>query len=105
MAEVKLMVFYPYPKDVEQFEDDYRNHLQLLHRKANIPETERPYTVTKFFSTPEGSPAFYKLFSMPFPSAEALQLLMNSPEMQEVAADAVRISSGGEPVILIGNEG
>ena len=44
------------------------------------------------------------MFTMPFPSAEALQEAMLSPAMQEVAADALRISSGGPPVILVGAE-
>jgi uncharacterized protein (TIGR02118 family) len=53
---------------------------------------------------PEGHAPFYQLFTMPFPSAEALQQAMSSPEMRQVAADAVRISSGGMPVILVGSD-
>ena len=87
-----------------QFDKDYRDHIRLLHQKANIPEDSRPYTITKILPTPEGPAPFYQLFTMPFPSAEALQQAMGSPEMQEVAADAVRISSGGAPVILVGSE-
>jgi len=104
MADVKLMVLYPHPTDTAQFDNDYRDHLRLIHQKANIPEDARPYTVTRFLPTPEGHAPFYQLFTMPFPSAEALQQAMSSPEMQEVAADAVRISSGGAPVILVGSE-
>jgi hypothetical protein len=44
------------------------------------------------------------MFSLPFPLAEALQLAMLSPQMQEVAADAARISIGGAPVVLVGAE-
>jgi len=36
MAEVKLIVLYPYPTDVEQFNRDYQNHLKLLHKKMQI---------------------------------------------------------------------
>ena len=104
MAEVNLMVLYPHPTDVAQFDNDYRDHLRLLHQKANIPEDARPYTITKILPTPEGPAPFYQLFTMPFPSAEALQQAMGSAEMQEVAADAVRISSGGAPLILVGSE-
>lgn len=39
---------------------------------------------------------------MPFESAEALEQAMSSSGMQEVAADANRISTGGAPTILIG---
>src|SRR5690606_29872669 len=103
MAEVTLMVLYPHPTDVEKFEADYRAHLQLLHRKTNMPEDAPAYTVTRFLPTPAGKPAFYQMFSMPFPSAEALQELMGTSDMQEIAADAERISSGGPPVVLIGS--
>ncbi len=105
MTDVKLMVLYPHPTDTAQFDNDYSDHLGLFHQKANIPEDSRPYTVTRFLPTPEGPAPFYQLFTMPFPSAEALQKAMSSPEMQEVAADAGRISSGGAPVILVGSEG
>lgn len=104
MADVKLMVLYPYPEDPARFDSDYRDHLSLLHQKMNIPEDVRPYTVTRFLPMPEGHAPFYQLFTMPFPSAEALQQAMRSPEMQQIAADAVRISSGGMPVILVGSE-
>jgi hypothetical protein len=48
-------------------------------------------------------PAFYQLFTMPFESQEALHAAMSSAGMQEVAADATRISTGGALTILIGN--
>lgn len=38
------------------------------------------------------------------PSIDALQQTQASEKMQEVAADANRISSGGAPTMLIGNE-
>ncbi len=101
---LKLLVLYPQPADVQQFEADYAAHLELLHEKAGIPADVKPYTVTKMLPTPEGAPAFYQLFSLPFESPEALQAAMSSAGMQEVGADAARISTGGAPVILIGNE-
>ena len=42
--------------------------------------------------------------SMPFKSLEELNSTLATNEMQEVAADAHRISSGGEPSIMIGEE-
>ena len=104
MAEVKLMVLYPVPTDIQQFENDYREHLLLFHQKMNIPNDIRPYTVTKIHSEPENQAPFYQIFMMPFPSAEALQQALSTPEMQEVAADAVQISTGGAPVILVGSD-
>jgi hypothetical protein len=43
------------------------------------------------------------MFTMPFESPEALQSAMASVGMQEVAADANRISTGGLPTVLIGS--
>ena len=97
------MVLYPQPTDVAQFERDYKDHLELLHRVANISEDGPvPYTVTKFLPTPDGPAPFYQVFTMPYPSIEALQASRSS--MQEVAADAVRISSGGAPTVLVGSD-
>jgi uncharacterized protein (TIGR02118 family) len=104
MAEVRLHVLYPHPTDVDQFEQDYAQHVVLLHEKMQIPADARPYSITRFVTTPLGPPSHHQMFTMPFPSAEALQEAMVSPAMQEVAADAVRISSGGPPVILVGAE-
>lgn len=101
---LKVLVLYPQPADANQFDKDYHAHLQLLHEKMGIPADVKPYTITKLFPTPAGSPAFYQIFSMPFSSMEELQGAMSSAAMQEVGADAARISSGGAPVILIGNE-
>lgn len=102
MSEIRLTVLYPRPADVERFERDYEEHRLLLHRKMGIPEDARPYTMTRFLPTPEGPAPFHRSFSMPFPSTSALRQAMDSPEMQEVAADAARISTGGPPVVLVG---
>jgi uncharacterized protein (TIGR02118 family) len=101
---LQLMVLYPQPADVQQFEADYEKHRILLHEKTGIPLDVKPYTITKFLPTPDGAPAFYQLFAMPFESPEALQAAMSSPGMQEVAADATRISSGGPITVLIGSQ-
>jgi len=97
------MVLYPQPADVQQFEADYINHMALFHEKTGIPVTARPYTVTKFLSAPEETATYYQMFAMPFESMEILQATMSSPAMQEIAADANRISSGGPITVLIGN--
>ena len=105
MSSVNLMVLYPHPTDTARFDGDYAAHLKLFHEKTGLPADARPYTVTRFHPTPEGPAPYYQLFSMPFASAEELEQAMGSPAMQEVAADAVRISTGGAPVVLTGSEG
>jgi len=101
---LNLIVLYPQPTNVEKFEADYITHTLLLHEKTGIPADARPYKVTKMMPTPTGLPQFYQMFSMPFNSFEELQAAMHSPGMQEVAADAQRISTGGPIVVMIGNE-
>ena len=100
---LQLMVLYPQPADVHQFEADYAKHTELLHDKMGIPVTVKPYTVTKFLPGPAGPAPYYQLFTMPFDSPEALDAAMASEGMQDVAADANRISTGGPIIVLIGN--
>ena len=99
---MKLTVVYPQPLNQEKFESDYNDHLKLLHDKTGIPSSEKPYSVTRFLHGPEGKPPFHLMFIMPFESQEQLERIMSSNGMQEVAADATRISTGGAPTILIG---
>ena len=76
--------------------------MKLLHDKTGIPSSEKPYSVNRFLHGPEGKPPFHLMFIMPFESQEQLERIMSSNGMQEVAADATRISTGGAPTILIG---
>jgi uncharacterized protein (TIGR02118 family) len=104
MTTLKLMVLYPMPSNVEQFERDYAEHLALFHNKMGVPSDKKPYTVTKMHSDPSNPSPYYQMFSMPFESKEALDEVLTSAQMAEVAADAGRISSGGPPVMLVGRD-
>lgn len=104
MAKVSLRVLYPQPTDVAKFAHDYEQHLELFHAKTLIPKENPPYTISKFHSTPLGEAAFYQMFSLPFESMLALQQTLANTEMQLIAADAVRISSGGAPVVLVASD-
>lgn len=100
---LQLIVLYPQPSNVQQFEIDYANHLTLFHQKTGLPSTVKPYTITKFSPTKNGAQPYYQMFTMPFDSPESFQTAMSSAGMQEVAADANRISSGGLPTVLVGS--
>ena len=89
MGKLTLMVLYPPPTNAEQFEQDYRAHLQLLHEQLDIPLDQQPYQVVKMLDGPAGPATFYQQFSMPFDSPAKLQQVLSSPAMQVVAADAV----------------
>ncbi len=98
----KVIVLYPQPTDVAKFEQDYAQHMRLFDEKMGITGDTKPYTVTKMFATPAGTPPFYQMAVIRFNSPEEMQAAMASPQVAELTADAVRISSGGAPVFMIG---
>lgn len=99
---VTLTVLYPHPTNADVFNSEYEDHIALLRKNAGIPDGETPFELHRFAPGPDGPPPYYQMFTMPFPSAEALQGAMATDGMQEVAADSVRVSTGGTPVIMVG---
>jgi hypothetical protein len=47
---LQLIVLYPQPANVQQFEADYANHLALLHEKTGIPTTVKTLYGHKIFT-------------------------------------------------------
>jgi uncharacterized protein (TIGR02118 family) len=102
MKSIKLIVAYPQPKDVEAFEAVYHNeHVPLA--LANLAGKTKMVS-TKTVQTPQGMPAFYRIAEVYFPSLEALQRCAESAGGKETLANAVKISSGGPPVIMVAEE-
>jgi len=103
MAGVKLLVIYPYPKDLPAFEREYtERHLPLAAKK--IPGKIK-FLTTKVLSTPTGErPSFYRVAELHFPSMEALQKAAGSQGAKEAIAHAVSISTGGAPIFLVAEE-
>jgi uncharacterized protein (TIGR02118 family) len=104
----KLIVIYPYPSNVEEFENAYTNeHIPLAFEKI---KGMSKFVASRVVATPDGSqPAFYRLAelhfpSMSFPSMSALQETAASAGLQEAAAHAISISSGGPPYFLVAEE-
>lgn len=101
----KFLVLYPQPTDTIQFDLDYSRHLALLDSLMGYAEQDKPYYITKLDQEVFGSPSpFYQMFTLGFETREELDTTINSTEMQEAGKDAMRISSGGTPVVLIGND-
>ena len=99
---VKLIVAYPQPKNVEAFEAVYQNeHVPLA--VANLAGKTKIVS-TKILQSPQGTPPLYRIAEVHFPSMEALQQCAESVGGKETLAHAVRISSGGPPVIMIAEE-
>jgi uncharacterized protein (TIGR02118 family) len=102
MSAVKLMVMYPFPKDVESFERVYQNeHVPMAVQKL-VGKTK--LVATKVHGSPQGKPAFYRIAEVHFPSLEALQACAASDGGRETITHAHKISSGGMPVLLIAEE-
>ena len=102
MKSVKLIVAYPPPKDASAFEKIYQQeHVPMavaqLQGKTKI-------VATKILQSPQGQPQFYRVAEVYFPSIEVLQQCAESAGGKETLAHAVKISSGGHPVVMIAEE-
>ena len=102
MAGVKLIVMYPQPKDVAAFEKVYQaEHVPMAVEKL---AGKTKLVATKVTGSPQGTAPFYHIAEVHFPSMEALQKCAASAGGQETIGHAVKISSGGPPVIMIAEE-
>ena len=102
MAGVKLVVIYPQPTDVEQFEKLYtEEHIPMAIEKL---AGKTKLVATKVMDAPRGTPAFYRIAEIHFPSLEALNACTASQAGQETIAHAESISTGGEPIFLVAEE-
>jgi uncharacterized protein (TIGR02118 family) len=103
MSDVKLIVMYPRPKDIEAFEKLYQDeHVPMAVEKLS---GKTKFVAAKVVATPDGTPPpFYRIAEVYFPSLQALQACAESDGGRETVAHAVKISSGGTPVFLVAEE-
>jgi uncharacterized protein (TIGR02118 family) len=102
MPGVKIVVLYPRPTDVQAFEKAYQEeHVPMAVK--NFPGKTK-LVATRVLASPQGTPAFYRVAEIHFPSREALEAATTTPGTKEAIAHAVKISSGGTPVVLIAEE-
>ena len=104
MAVAKLIVMYPMPKDMAAFERAYSaEHIPMaapIFQAAGATKA----VLSKIVGAPAGAPAFHRIAEIHFPSAEVLQACAASQAGRDALAHAHKISNGGPPVILIGEE-
>ena len=67
-------------------------------------EGKTKIVATKIIASPPGKPQFYRVAEVHFPSLKVLEECAASAGGQETLANAVKISSGGPPVIMIALE-
>jgi uncharacterized protein (TIGR02118 family) len=102
MAGVKFLVLYPRPTDIEKFEKLYQNeHVPMAVEKL-VGKTK--FVATKVLGSPSGTPPFYRIAEVHFPSMAALEACAASAGGQQTIAHAQAISSGGAPIFLIAEE-
>jgi uncharacterized protein (TIGR02118 family) len=102
MAGAKLVVIYPLPKDIASFERVYLNeHVPMavarLAGKTKIVASE-------IVGSPQGTPQFHRVAEIHFPTMKALEACAASEGGKQTIANAVAISSGGEPIFLVAEE-
>jgi uncharacterized protein (TIGR02118 family) len=102
MAGVKLIVMYPRPKDIDAFEKLYQNeHVPMAVQKL---AGKTKLVASKVIASPQGTPPFYRIAEVHFPSMDVLQACAASQGGKETLGHAAQISSGGPPVMLIAEE-
>jgi uncharacterized protein (TIGR02118 family) len=102
MGNVKLIVIYPCPKDIESFERVYKNeHVPMAVEKLG---GKTKIVASKIVGSPQGTPPFHRIAEIHFPSMEALQACAASDGGKQTLANAGAISSGGAPIFLIAEE-
>lgn len=100
MKPAKLIVMYPQPTNLDEFEQRYANeHVPMAVEKLAGKTRFIASLITRSVS---GEPApFHRIAEVYFPSMQGLDACLNSAGGQETAAHAVEISTGGAPVFLI----
>ena len=104
MANAKIIVMYPAPKDLDAFERAYNeDHLPMvgpIFKSAGATKG----VFSKAVAAPSGSPAFHRIAEIHFPSMETLQACVASQGGRDAVAHAHKISSGGPPVVIVAEE-
>ena len=102
MAGAKIVVIYPTPKNIDAFEQIYlKEHVPMAVEKL---AGKTKIIATKVVGSPQGTPPYYRIAEIHFPSLAALQACAASEGGKQTVANAVSISTGGPPVFLIAEE-
>jgi uncharacterized protein (TIGR02118 family) len=102
MAGVKFMVLYPRPTDIDAFEKVYQEEHVPMAVKNLVGKTK--LVATKVLGSPQGTPPFYRIAEIHFPSMDALNACAATAETQATLAHAVKISTGGTPIFMVAEE-
>jgi uncharacterized protein (TIGR02118 family) len=95
----KLLVLYPQPLDPSAFETYYHAQHMPLMREHVIPGVALP--TYRILPVADETPAFYRCAEIPFASLEELQAFVRSERARTGSESAIRVSTGGRPVLLL----
>jgi len=102
MPGVEFMVIYPRPTDIAAFEKVHQDeHVPMAVEKL-VGKTK--LVATKILASPQGTPPFYRIAEIHFPSIEALETCASSAGAQETLVHAESISTGGKPIFWVAEE-
>ena len=102
MADIKVVVIYPRPTDIDEFERRYKDeHVPMAVEKL-VGKTK--FVATRFADGPQGPPPYHRMAEIYFPSLSALQACVDSQGGKETVAHAIEISTGGPPVMMVAEE-
>ena len=99
---VKLLVLYPTPVDLEEFDRRYEKEHLPLGKKELVGATG--LASHRILGSPAGKSPFARLTEISFPSLKAVQETAALPGAQKTIANAVEISTGGAPHFMIVEE-
>jgi uncharacterized protein (TIGR02118 family) len=103
MPGAKLMVLYPQPKMMGEFERAYADEHIPMAASIFKEYGATKAVLSKAISAPSGTAAFHRIAEIHFPSTDALQRCA-AGKGQDALAHALKISNGGPPVVLIAEE-
>ena len=97
----KLIVLYPPPADVAEFDRAYQEeHVPLMQDKLKGMKV----AVTSIKAAATGDSPYHLMAEIWAPSIQDLQAFLGTPNGQEVANNAFKISTGGPPDVLFSEE-
>lgn len=102
MTGVKLVVIYPRPTDEAAFEKAYKDeHVPLLEAKM---QGMTRFVASKVLHSPQGKVTAYRLAEVHFTTMDDLTKATESEGGKAILEHAIRISTGGTPILLVCSE-
>ena len=87
---IKLMIMFAQPENLEEFENAYNDLLALIER---MPDIERRQVIS-IVGSPQGTPRYYRILEVYYPSMTHMQMSLTTKEGQEAGGELRRFPDG-----------